>query len=181
MSESHVLTVLREIRSDTFRNAAPLPHNSSAQPERQGLGLQIGGVRLVSPLGDVSEILKVPKVAHLPGVKTWLLGIANVRGRLLPVVDVHGLLGMTPTLPASQWRVLVVEDRDLVVGLVVEQSLGMQHFLEDSFEEAVGDRLEALAPYIRGGYRHGGRVYHEIHLKEVLRDDKFFDVADKSK
>lgn len=178
MGISPILSMLQEIRTDTFRNAAPLPLKQSAQPERQGLGLQIGGVRLVSPLGEVIEILKMPKIAHLPGVKPWVLGIANVRGRLIPVIDLHGLLGMTPTLPMSQWRVMVIETEDLVAGLVVEQSLGMQHFVEESYEESVGDGLEVLGPYIQGGYRHAGRVYHEIHLKEVLRDEKFFDVAD---
>ena len=179
MVKSEALAILSEIQAATFQNAAQLPLKESAQPEWQGIGFQIGGIRLVSPMGEVGEILKVPKITALPGVKSWILGIANVRGRLMPIVDLHEYLNMTPTLPLAQWRVLIVEDDDLVAGLVVEQSLGIQHFLEGSFEEASGEGLESLAPFIRGAFRHGGRVFFEMELSAILRDEKFFEVGEQ--
>ncbi|MEJ2087419.1 MAG: chemotaxis protein CheW [Gammaproteobacteria bacterium] len=180
MSKSEALAILSEIQAATFQNAAQLPLKESAQPEWQGIGYQIGGIRLVSPMGEVNEILKVPKITPLPGVKSWISGIANVRGRLMPIVDLHEYLSMTPTLPMVQWRVLIVEDEDLVAGLVVEQSLGIQHFLEGSYEEASGEGLETIRPYVKGAFRHGGRVFFEMDLKSILRDERFFDVAEKS-
>ena len=77
------------------------------------------------------------------------------------------------------YRDEVVEDDDLVAGLVVEQSLGIQHFLEGSYEEANGEGLETLKSFIKGAFRHGGRVFFEMDLKSILRDEKFFDVAEK--
>jgi len=177
---SQALNILSEIRAATFANAAPLPLRESVHPEWQGLGFQIGGLRLVSPMGEISEILKVPKLSALPGVKPWLLGIANVRGRLIPVIDLHNYLDMAPTLPMVRWRILVVEDEELIAGFLVEQSLGIQHFLEDSFEETTADGVAALQPYLRGAFRHGGRVFYQAHLKSILRDDKFFNVAEKT-
>ncbi len=177
MGKSEALSILSEIQAATFQNAAPLPLKESAQPEWQGIGYQIGGTRLVSPMGEVSEVLTVPKITPLPGVKSWILGIANVRGRLVPIVDLHEYLEMTPTRPMSEWRVLMVEDEKLVIGLMVEQSLGIQHFLEGSFEEPGLDGLDALRPYIQGAFRHGGRVFFEMDLKEILRDDRFYEVA----
>jgi twitching motility protein PilI len=179
MVKSEALAILSEIQAATFQNAAQLPLKESAQPEWQGLGYQIGGTRLVSPMGEVSEILKVPKITPLPGVKSWILGIANVRGRLMPIVDLHEYLSMTPTQPMAQWRVLVVEDDDLVAGLVVEQSLGIQHFLEGSHEETSGDGLESLKPFVTGAFRHGGRVFFEMELSSILRDERFFEVGEK--
>jgi twitching motility protein PilI len=173
----HAIDLLRDIETATFRHAAPLPLKEDAHPQWQGMGYQVGGLRLVSAMGEIIEVLKLPKVAALPGVKSWVLGVANIRGRLIPVVDLHDFLGLAPTLPMAQWRVLVVEDDELVAGLLVEQSLGMQHFLEDSFEEAPTDALGALAPYVRGAFRHGGRVFYDARLKSILRDEKFFDVA----
>lgn len=179
MGKSEALAILSDIQAATFRNAAQLPLKESAQPEWQGIGFQLGGMRLVSPMGEVNEILKVPKITALPGVKSWLLGIANVRGRLMPIVDLHEYLNMTPTLPMAQWRVLIVESDELIAGLVVEQSLGIQHFLEGSYEEADGDSLESLAPYVKGAFRHGGRVFFEMALSAILRDEKFFEVAEQ--
>ena len=180
MSTSQALTILNEIKTATFQNAAPLPSRESTQSEWQGLGYQVGGVRLVSRMGEIEEILKMPKLSRLPGVKSWVLGVTNVRGRLLPLIDLHDYLGMTRTLPRSQWRVLVVNDSDLVAGFLVEQSLGIQHFLEDSFEETTAEGIEPLKPYVRGAFRHGGRLFYETNLRSILRDEKFFDVEEQS-
>jgi twitching motility protein PilI len=177
MAGGQVFEQLRDIETATFRHAAPLPLKEDSHPQWQGMGFQVGGLRLVSAMGEVSEVLKVPRIAALPGVKPWVLGVANIRGRLIPVIDFHEFLGMAPTLPKVQWRVLVVADGGLVAGLLVEQSLGMQHFLEDSFEEASKDALGELGPYVRGAFRHGGRVFYDAQLKSVLQDEKFLDVA----
>lgn len=173
--------MLRDIEAATFQHAAPLPLKADAQPQWQGMGYQVGGLRLVSAMGEISEVLKPPRVAALPGVKSWLLGIANIRGRLIPVVDLHEFFGLVPTLPMVQWRVMVVEDEDLVAGLLVEQSLGMQHFFEESLEQPSIEALGPLAPYVRGAFRHGGRIFYDAQLKSILRDEKFFDVAEKTR
>jgi twitching motility protein PilI len=172
--------ILTDIRATTIANAAPLPSRENEHLEWQGVGYQLGGIRLVSPMGEISEILAVPKFATLPGVKPWMLGVANVRGRLIPIIDLHNFLDMRTTTPMIQWRVLVVEDEDLIAGFVVEQSLGIQHFLEDSFEESTAEEVAALKPYLRGAFHQGGCVFYEAHLKSILRDEKFFDVADKT-
>lgn len=177
MSNSEALNVLREIRDSTFENAVPLPHKEQVQAPWQGLGFLVGGVRLVSKLGEVSELMQVPRLTGLPAVKPWVKGVANIRGRLIPVIDLHEYLGVPSTQPVNQWRVLVVEDNDIAAGLIVETSLGIQHFLEDSFEESDGTGLDGIGPFVVGAFRHGGRVYHEVQLKAVLRDEKFFDVS----
>ncbi len=160
MAASGVLEILRDIEADTLRNAAPLPLKRDSRPEWQGLGFQISGVRLVAPLSEVSEILTPPRVTPLPRVKDWMRGIANVRGRLIPIIDLHRFMGIATTVPRAQWRVLVVEQGETVAGLLVEQSLGMQHFLDDSFEEGLPEGLEGIHEYIHGAYRHGGRVFY---------------------
>ncbi|MFW6094330.1 MAG: chemotaxis protein CheW [Pseudomonadota bacterium] len=177
MTAAQALEELRALEAAALRHAAPLPLKEDLRPEWQGMGFQVAGLKLVSAIGEVSEVLKLPRVAALPGVKRWVLGVANIRGRLVPIIDLHEFLGMAPTLPLAQWRVLVVEDDAMAAGLLVEQSLGIQHFLEDDLEEVSGETLGALAPYVRGAFRHGGRVFYDAQLKSILRDEKFLDVA----
>lgn len=180
LGSMQMFDLLREMHSDTFRNAAPMPTKTEEQEEWQGLGFQIGGVRLVSPLGEVSEIMPLPRYTTLPGVKPWLLGIANVRGRLIPIIDMHTYLDMPTALPKKDWRILVVEEGDLVAGLLIEASLGMQHFLEDGFEETTAGALPGLQGSLRGAYRHGGRIYYVVSLLSLVRDEKFFEVAERN-
>ncbi len=180
MSQTPTLDILNDIQSAALNNAAPLPPRETARLDWQGVGFQVGGLRLVSPLGEVSEVLTLPRLASLPGVKSWVLGVANVRGRLIPIVDLHEFLGLTSTLPRAQWRVLVVEDEDLIAGFVVEQSLGIHHFLEEAIDEADMHVHASIKPYTRGVFRDGGQVFFEAHLKLILRDDRFFDVAERT-
>ena len=175
-----IFDLLREMHSDTFRNAAPMPTKSEDQAEWQGLGFQIGGVRLVSPLGEISEIMQVPRYTTLPGVKPWLLGVANVRGRLIPIVDMHQYLEVPSALPRKDWRVLIVEEGDLVCGLLVEQSLGMQHFLEEGFEDVAPAGIDNLRGSLRGAYRHSGRIFYVVSLSSLVGDKKFLEVAQRS-
>ena len=177
MSYNEALNILQDIKVATLKNAVALPHKEQVQAQWQGLGFLVGGTRLVSKLGDVSELMPLPKLTPLPAVKPWLMGIANVRGRLIPIVDLHEYLHIPTTLPVKQWRVLVVDDVDVAAGLVVEQSLGIQHFLEESYEEIDSSELGAFGPYVTGAFRHGGRVFHEFQLKAILKDEMFFDVA----
>lgn len=176
--DMNALDLLRSIRQATFDNAAPLPSKESTQAFWQGLGFQLGGIRLTAAMGDIVEILKLPKLTPLPVVKPWMLGVANVRGRLIPVVDLHDYFQLTPTLPRAQWRVLVVEQGDLVAGLLVEQSQGIQHFADDSFEPASGGELGDLEPHVAGAFRQGGRVHYQLDIPSILQAESFFDVAE---
>ena len=74
-------------------------------------------------------------------MRSWVLGVANVRGRLVPVMDLAGLLDLPSRANWRSRRVLVVEQGDFLVGLLVDAVLGMQQFPSDSRRE-----VENLAP-----------------------------------
>lgn len=177
MDHQRALSLLRSLESGALTHALPLPNAGQTEPLWQGMGFQVGGVRLVAPLGEVIEVMRVPRITRVPGVHDWLLGIANVRGRLIPIADLHALLSMTPTRPVAQWRVLVVEDGERVAGLVVEQSLGMQYFAERTGEQPRRDLLGELGRYVSRTFRQDGRVYHEARIKAILRDERFLNAA----
>ena len=175
---SQALEILQDIASSTLKNAAGLPLRESIVTEWQGLGFQIGGVRMVSRVGEVTELLLVPRLTRLPGVKNWVLGMANIRGRLIPIIDMQRYLDLPPTSARLLRRVLVVEAGEMVAGLVVEQSLGMQHFLLENFEQGLPDGLDRMHEHLDGAYRHGGRVFYVAKLKELISNEQFMDVSE---
>jgi len=178
MGTERAIALLKDLEVAAKTHAAPLPSGPAAEPEWQGMGFQVGGVRLVAPLDDIGEVISLPRITGVPRVSEWLLGIANVRGRLIPIVDLHVFLAMPPTQPVSRWRVLVVEDGDLVAGLLVEQLLGMQYFSERASEPAQLDQFGELGRYVSRTFRQGGRVFHEARLQSILRDNRFLNVAE---
>lgn len=118
------------------RSAKGLPSQIDTQPHWSGIGFELLGRHFVAPMGEVSEMLEVPYYTRLPGVKPWVKGVANVRGRLLPVCDLAVFLGGRIQAPRKQQRILVLENQDLYTGLLVDRVLGMQHFPVDTYSPA---------------------------------------------
>ncbi len=176
-ANSEALNLLLDFQKSTFRNAAQIPQKEAVEDEWQGVGFVVGGIRVVSPLGEVTETLQLPDLTRIPAVKNWVLGVANIRGTLVPVIDLQLYLGLAATVPLSEWRVLLVRKGAGLCGLLVEQSLGMMHFPADSYSPEKAPDMNELEPYLNGAFRQGGRIYHEIELKSVIEDERFDDVG----
>ena len=61
--------------------AADLPSQPTRQDSWSGIGFRLGEHWYVAPMGEVSEVLHEPRFTQLPGVKPWVKGVANLRGR----------------------------------------------------------------------------------------------------
>ena len=132
--------------------AADLPSQPTRQDSWSGIGFRMGEDWYVAPMGEVSEVLHEPRFTQLPGVKSWVKGVANLRGRLLPVMDLCGFFGHEVSAPRKQRRVLVVEHNEVFAGLLVDEVFGLQHFAQDSLEPV--DSLNgAIAPFIQGQFQ----------------------------
>lgn len=128
--------------------AADLPSQETRQHLWSGIGFRVGPNGYVAPMGEVAEVLHEPRCTLMPGVKPWVKGVANLRGRLLPVMDLGGFLGLGLSKARKQRRVLVVEFHDLFVGLLVDEVVGMQHFAQDALLASASPD----APFIQGRF-----------------------------
>ena len=101
--------------------AADLPSQETRLQGWSGIGFRVGEQWFVAPMGEVAEVLHEPRCTLMPGVKTWIRGVANLRGRLLPVMDLGGFLGHALSKTGKQRRVLVVDYQDIFIGLLVDE------------------------------------------------------------
>ncbi|MES2870822.1 MAG: chemotaxis protein CheW [Pseudomonadota bacterium] len=116
-----------------------------------GIGFRIGEHHLVAPMGEIAEILHEPRFTLLPGVKSWVKGVANLRGQLLPIMDLCGFFGVELSPLRKQRRVLVLEYKDVFVGLQVDEVLGMQHFAQGALDTRLQTSPDPqFAPYVQG-------------------------------
>ncbi|MGF6110863.1 chemotaxis protein CheW [Pseudomonas frederiksbergensis] len=134
--------------------AADLPSQPSRQDSWSGIGFRLGEHWYVAPMGEVSEVLHEPRYTQLPGVKPWVKGVANLRGRLLPIMDVCGFFGHELSAMRKQRRVLVVEYKDVFAGLMVDEVYGLQHFAQDSLETVPPNELNgAMEAFVQGRFQ----------------------------
>ena len=147
------------------------------QPHWSGVGFSLLDQRLVVPMGEVTEILKLPELTRLPRVQPWVRGVANIRGRLLPIVCLAGFFGGRPSLNWRAHRALVVEHGDIYCALQVDEVHGLKHFGAEALREGALPDNAALATVTRGAYAAGDRDWSIFQPGLLLNDSRFLDAA----
>ncbi len=169
--------ILQELAKKSRTNASGLPAQQAAVKTWSGVAFRVAGGRFLSPLGEVVEVLDVPRFTQIPGVKPWVRGIANVRGRLLPVMDFASYLGSTSNKLLRARKVLVVEYKSVLAGLIVDEVMGMQHFPADDFQKSTAKIISEMEPYVLGEFPRDDRLWTVISLFKLAEDQEFVQVA----
>ena len=114
----------------------------------------------------------------MPGAKTWIKGLANVRGQLLPIIDLRQFLGSGVTPLTRNTRIVVVNHREIPAGLMVDEVLGFRRFAEGEFTRrcaADGGALRTL-PRRRLPPRRQEQ-WPVLSLRTVLESPAFSEAA----
>ena len=122
--------VLAEYEQRSLAHVAGLPEQLDAPGLWRGVAYRIGSHRLASGFDEVVEILSMPAVTPVPGSQPWMLGVANVRGTLLPVVDLKQFLEGERTVLHEGQRVLVVRQPGGDVAVTIEEMYGQRSFVD---------------------------------------------------
>src|SRR5690606_41774282 len=120
----HPFALLLDIADRSRRNASALPQQVEAVTYWRGVGFMLAGQVFAADMNDVAAILQPPRLTKVPGVRSWVLGVANVRGRLLPVMDLAGLLAPPSRASWRSRRALVAVPVDYLAGLAVDSWVG---------------------------------------------------------
>ena len=114
---------LRSLRDRPFellkelekRSRAVTPGSVSgteAAKEWVGVAFRMGGETFLVAREETREVLGYPAaVTRIPGARTWVKGLANVRGQLLPLLDLRQFLGSGATASGRNTRIIVVNHR----------------------------------------------------------------------
>jgi len=101
----------------------PTPHKGRPDPQKSLVGFAVGDVAYAVPIADVREIVNPLLLTELPHAPSSVVGVADHRGDVIPVVDLRVRFGLRP-LPdrqRSKWILVHVEGR--LIGLVVDRVL----------------------------------------------------------
>ena len=169
--------VLADYERRSLAHVAGVPEQIEAPGLWRGIGFRIGPRYLVSSINEVNEILTFPSLTLVPGTRTWLLGVANVRGNLVPVVDLRGFLEGERTPIGDRSRVLVARQAGGSVGLLVDEVLGQRNLTDENQAieyEAEDPRYE---PFIAAHYELDGAVWSVFNLAGLVRTAEFLQAS----
>lgn len=162
-------------RGESFRPGAS--GGAGQSDEWSGVTFRLGEERLACDIGRVQEILPPPPATRVPGAKPWILGLANVRGALMTVVDLPWFLTGRPTDVTARSRVLATHLNKAPLGLLIDEVFGQRHFLSS---DASAPELPDDSP-LRGVVHHkhqvGAETWLELDLDQLFRSPEFINGA----
>ncbi len=172
-----ILDTLRDYEKRSLIHAVGLPAQAAAQGLWTGIAFQLEQANLLGRLDDVVEIMPPPAVTPVPGAKHWVLGVANVRGTLVPIVDLRGYFTGATTVIDKNTRVLVASQQDGVVGLLVD-SVGGQRQFERSDHSSGGHYADHMVGGLIGQeFDKDGEYWAELDLRSLVNSAEFLQAA----
>jgi twitching motility protein PilI len=170
--------LLKELEKRSRTVAAAAAPDASAGREWVGVAFRMGGETFLAAREETREVLGYPAViTRIPGAKSWVKGLANVRGQLLPMIDLRQFLGSGATTPQRNTRVVVVNHRDIPAGLIVDEVLGFRRFAETEFNAEAPPTMIRCESYLAGAFRRGGEVWPVLNLKNLAESQSFLQAA----
>lgn len=170
--------LLRELDRRARAAAQGQPESVAAGPEWVGVAFRLGGEAFLLAREETREVLAYPaSVTRVPGAKAWIRGLANVRGQLLPLVDLRAFLGAGPTTVSRTTRVLVANHREIPAGLAVDEVMGFRRFFEGEFAADLPPTLLRCERYLAGAFRRGAEVWPVFSVRTLLESPQFMQAA----
>ena len=143
-----------------------------------GVGFRIGEEQFVASREQVREVLMLPdSITRVPGAKRWLLGIANLRGHLLPLVDVKLLLGSGRTSLRRTSRVISANHREIPAGLVVDEVVGFRRFGDHEFTDVWPETVVRCDRFLTCAYQRGDESWPVFDLFAFIESNLFLRAA----
>jgi len=173
----HPLSILRTIEDRCRFASTNVPQRTTPRNLWSGVAFRIGTTTLVAAMGDVVEVLTYPDLSVVPYTCAWVRGVANIRGRLLTVVDLSGYLLGRLTPVSKRTRVMVAECRGMYSGLVVDEVMGLRHFPREAFVTELSGIAAALRPHVHQGFRTGGDQWGIFRLAGLVESPQFLHTA----
>jgi purine-binding chemotaxis protein CheW len=120
----------------------------------------------------VQEIIRVAEITPIPRAPEFVKGVINLRGRIIPVVDLKRKLGLGGVDNASrQARIVVVKVKDRLIGLLVDGASQVLRVPLSTIEAAPGEIVEIDMSYIRGVAKLTDRLIILVDLANILSQE----------
>lgn len=175
--------LVREIDNATVRDAAPSNGASAVKDDTQKhIVVEISGRVFGVPMANVHEIQRVPKITFLPGVPDWVLGVTNLRGNVVSVVELRQLLGLPAVDSPIVSRRLVMTHSlvdEVATGLIVDRVIGIRNLSQSKVIKTTAPVNDQVACYLTGMWELNDQLVALLDIDKLLLSEEFrqFDAA----
>jgi purine-binding chemotaxis protein CheW len=137
--------------------------------ELQIVGFRIGRETFGLPIALVQEIVRPPEITNVPQAPQYVEGVMNLRGRIVPVIDLRRRFGSAVTEDSRKNRVLVVDVESHAVGLMVDSASEVLKISDAQIEPPPNVFADEATSYVTGVAKHQGRLIILVDLRRILQ------------
>lgn len=154
------------------------PEAGGTGTEWVGIAFRLGGEAFLLAREETREVMAYPAVVtRVPGAHPFIRGLSNLRGQLLPLIDLRAFLGAGLTTVGRPTRVLVANHREIPAGLVVDEVMGFRRFYESEFAVDLPPTLLRCERYLAGAFKRGAEVWPVFSVRTLLESPQFLQAA----
>lgn len=146
------------------------------------LSFSIGGESFAANVGHIRKIIVYKRVTKIPSTPDFMLGVINLMGEVLPVVDARVKLGMSETEITSSTCILDVEvtidNQEYSIGLLVESVSEVIQIEKEDIKEppSIGTAIEN--DYLHGIYSVGEKFIMILNIDEIFKTDEVLSMSE---
>ncbi len=139
------------------------------EKELQVVGLRVGRETFGLPISIVREIIRVPDITSVPNAPDYIEGVINLRGRIIPIVDLRKRFGDASPETNKRNRVVVVELGARAFGLIVNSASEVLRIPPSEIEEPGNVFPEGELDYVTGVGKLNGRLVILLNAERILQ------------
>lgn len=126
---------------------------------------------------QVQEVLRYSEIAPVPGAPDYVLGIINLRGNVVTVIDTRTRFGLSTSEVTDNTRVVIIEADKQVVGILVDSVAEVVYLKKSDIDSAPNVGTEESAKFIQGVSNREGELLILVDLNKLLNDEEWDEIS----
>lgn len=145
-------------------------------PMTQWVTFMLDGEKYGINVTQVREVLRNIEIAPVPGAPSYVLGIINLRGNVVTVIDTRSRFGLSSIEINEESRIVIIETMDQTVGLLVDSIAEVADILQSQIELTPNVGNDDSSKYIQGVHSKNGELLILVAVEKVLSDEEWAEM-----
>ncbi|MGF1874736.1 chemotaxis protein CheW [Photobacterium frigidiphilum] len=126
---------------------------------------------------QVREVLRYSEIAPVPGAPDYVIGIINLRGNVVTVIDTRSRFGLMPGEISDNTRIVIIEADKQVIGILVDSVAEVVYLRSSEIDSTPSVGTEESSKFIQGVSNRDGELLILVDLNKLLSDDEWDEMA----
>lgn len=135
---------------------------------KQFIGLHIGDNEFFLPIEVMNEIIMVNQLTFVPGAPRYIEGVINLRGTILPAINLRTMMNLETVPPTINSRVIIAHFEDIMIGLIVDGITYVVSLKPDDVQNQTLGGKNQGTELISGISKRGGEVNGILDIAKIV-------------